>query len=217
MVECSLLADGPAHKVKKWFLTIARTLLCQEWQLSSEHYCGWWKLVSSLWSRNETTEHGIASQNHPWKSQKQFPVPVEPWELSGCKGAHIGWVLPWRETINAACNLQVLQKLCCALCYKCPGKRKIILLHKNTCLHTAVCGADSEELLGCSPHPPYSLDQGPSNYHLFRFVKDKMWDQYCGTSEAVQEAICCCLWIPKTEFYYKEIFQIFRTVAKMHW
>lgn len=134
-------------------------------------------------------------------------MPVGPWELTGCKGAHIGWVLPRRETINAASNLQVLRKLCCARCYKCPGNRKIILLHNNTCSLTAVCGVGSEELLGPSPHPPYNLYQGPTNYHLFCLVKDQMWDQYYGTNEAVQEVICCFLWIAKTEFYYKEIFK----------
>jgi len=30
---------------------------------------------------------------------------------------------------------------------------------------------DSEEWLGTSPHSPYSVGIGPSDYHLFRFVK----------------------------------------------
>jgi Transposase. len=92
------------------------------------------------------------------------------------KGCILVEFLPWRETINAACSFRVLQKLCCAPCDKCPGKRKIILLHNNTCSHTAVCGVDSEELLGTSPHSLYSRDQAHSDCHLFRFIKDQMWD-----------------------------------------
>jgi len=35
----------------------------------------------------------------------------------------------------------------------------------------SVFGEDSEEWLGTSPHTLYSVCIGPSDYHLFRFVK----------------------------------------------
>ena len=36
------------------------------------------------------------------------------------------------------------------------------------------------------PHPPYSPDLAPSDYHLFGFVKNHMRDQHYETNEALQ-------------------------------
>jgi len=54
-----------------------------------------------------------------------------------------------------------------------PGKKKescSVAPHGPTLL-ICVFGEDSEEWLGTSPHSPYSVGIGPSDYHLFRFVK----------------------------------------------
>jgi hypothetical protein len=51
-----------------------------------------------------------------------------------------------------------------------PGKKKIILQHGNTLL-ICVFGEDSEEWLGTSLNSLYVVCIGPSDYHLFRFVK----------------------------------------------
>jgi len=54
-----------------------------------------------------------------------------------------------------------------------PGKKKescSVGPHGPTLL-ICVFGEDSEEWLGTSPHSQYSVGIGPSDYHLFRFVK----------------------------------------------
>jgi len=56
------------------------------------------------------------------------------------------------------------------------------------------------------PHPPYSPDMAPSDYHLFGFVKNQMQGQHYETNEALQTAVCQCLWVAGTEFYRNGIF-----------
>lgn len=53
---------------------------------------------------------------------------------------------------------------------------------------------DSEEWLGCSPHPPYSLDLAPLDYHLFKIVKYRMCNQWHSLgSHLLSFANCCYL------------------------
>jgi histone-lysine N-methyltransferase SETMAR len=56
------------------------------------------------------------------------------------------------------------------------------------------------------PHPSYSPDLAPSDYHLFGFVKH----QLCGrfeTREPIQKAVCQCLRMAGMEFYRRGIFK----------
>jgi len=58
------------------------------------------------------------------------------------------------------------------------------------------------------PHPPYSTDLEPSNYHLFGFAKNEMRGQHNEKNEALQTAVCQCLQAARTEFYHKGIFKL---------
>ena len=51
------------------------------------------------------------------------------------------------------------------------------------------------------PHPSYSTDLAPSDYHLFGFVKDQLRGQRYETTEAIQKAVRQCLRMAGTEFY----------------
>ena len=77
------------------------------------------------------------------------------------------------KTINAAHYVQTLLKLRRALHDKRPG-RKVILQHNNTRSHTAHLTLEKIENMAWEvlPHPPYSPDLAPSDYHLFGFVKN---------------------------------------------
>jgi hypothetical protein len=57
------------------------------------------------------------------------------------------------------------------------------------------------------PHPSYSPDLAPYNYHLFRFVKNQLRGHY-ETTEAIQKAVCQCLRMPGTKFYRRGIFKL---------
>jgi hypothetical protein len=58
------------------------------------------------------------------------------------------------------------------------------------------------------PHPPYSPDLAPSNYHLFGFVKNQMQGQCYKTNETHQTAVRQCLRAAGMEFYHKGIFKL---------
>jgi len=58
------------------------------------------------------------------------------------------------------------------------------------------------------PHPSYSPDLAPSDYHLFGFVKDQLLGQGYETMEAIQKAVRQCLRMAGTEFYRRAIFKL---------
>jgi histone-lysine N-methyltransferase SETMAR len=61
-------------------------------------------------------------------------------------------------------------------------------------------------------HPPYSLDLAPSDYHLFRPLKDHLKGHHYETDEAVQDAMQSWLQGAGMDFYHKSIFKIMQ-----HW
>ena len=83
--------------------------------------------------------------------------------------------------------------------------RNIIILHDNARLTSEAMAKMGWEVL---PHPSYSPELAPSNYHLFGFVKDQLRGQRYETTEAIQEAVRQCLWMAGTEFYRRGIFKI---------
>jgi len=73
------------------------------------------------------------------------------------------------QTITAACYVQTLHKLHGALRDKCPG-RNIIILH-DAHPHTTHLTSEAIAKMGWEvlPHPSYSPDLAPYEYHLFGF------------------------------------------------
>ena len=69
-----------------------------------------------------------------------------------------------------------LQNLKVALQANCPERRKVRLLHDNTKPHTSKITRQKLEEFGWEvlPHPPYSPDLAPSDYHLFRSLRNHL-------------------------------------------
>jgi len=113
------------------------------------------------------------------------------------------------QTITAARYVQTLHKLRRALCDKRLG-RNIIILHDNARPHAARLTSEAIAKLGWEvlPHPFYSPDLAPSDYHLFGFVKDQLHGQHYETTEAIQKSVCQCLRMAGTEFYRRGIFKL---------
>jgi [histone H3]-lysine36 N-dimethyltransferase SETMAR len=67
--------------------------------------------------------------------------------------------------------------------FSCNGKQKVILLHDKTRPHVAKKVRERIENLGREvlPHPAYSPDLAPSDYHLFRsmqhFFQEKIYTE----------------------------------------
>jgi len=112
------------------------------------------------------------------------------------------------QTITAACYVQTLHNLLRALHDKRPGQN-IIILHDKTCPHAAHLTSEAVAKMEWEvfPHPSYSPDLAPSNYHLFGFVKDQLRGQHYETTEAIQKAVRQCLQMAGTEFYRQGIFK----------
>ena len=96
------------------------------------------------------------------------------WDI---KGVVYYEVLKPKETINADLYSKQLASLSVALeskrSYTGKGRRKVILLHDNARPHVAKTTQTTIERLGWEvlPHPAYSPDLAPSDYHLFRSIE----------------------------------------------
>ena len=85
-------------------------------------------------------------------------------------------LLPRNQTITAEVYCQQLQGLKNAIQEKRTGMRHVILLHDNARPHVARATKRVIEELGWQvlPHPPYSPDLAPSDFHLFRSLSNNL-------------------------------------------
>lgn len=83
-------------------------------------------------------------------------------------------LLPRNSTINAEVYGEILERLRLAITEKRPEKEKVVLLHDNARPHVARTVKEKLENFGWDimPHPPYSPDLAPSDYHLFRSLQN---------------------------------------------
>uniref|UniRef100_A0A8R1HSS5 Transposase n=2 Tax=Caenorhabditis japonica TaxID=281687 RepID=A0A8R1HSS5_CAEJA len=100
-------------------------------------------------------------------------------------------LLPQGRTVNATTYSNQLASLALALREKRPRRSAVHLLHDNARPHVAkATQAKLQELnWDTVPHPPYSPDIAPPDYHLFRplklFLKEKRFAKYKDLKMAV--------------------------------
>jgi len=82
--------------------------------------------------------------------------------------------LPMGETINSTGYQETLKKLAVAIRRNRPTLQNVILHHDNARPHTAQATTAAIAAKGWTvlPHPPYSPDLAPSDFHLFGPLKD---------------------------------------------
>uniref|UniRef100_A0A8R1I163 Histone-lysine N-methyltransferase SETMAR n=1 Tax=Caenorhabditis japonica TaxID=281687 RepID=A0A8R1I163_CAEJA len=82
-------------------------------------------------------------------------------------------LLPQGRTVNATIYSNQLASLALALREKRPRCSAVHLLHDNARPHVAKASQTKLQELNWDtvPHPPYSPDIAPSDYHLFRPIK----------------------------------------------
>ena len=97
------------------------------------------------------------------------------------------------RTVNASSYCSLLERLKTAIRTKRKGllTQGLILLHDNARPHTARLTLETVEQLGLEelPHPPYSLDFAPSDYHLFGPMKKMLGGQKFASDTEVQSVV----------------------------
>ena len=88
--------------------------------------------------------------------------------------------LPRGETINSEAYIQTLTRLRARIRRVRPNLPidKVLLLHDNARPHTSIRTRETITLYGWTtlPHPPYSPDLAPSDYHLFGPPWKRVWE-----------------------------------------
>lgn len=117
------------------------------------------------------------------------------------------------QTINAAYYSSLLtEKVKPA--YKSKRRTKSIrgirLLHDNARPHTAILTRNTLEKLHWDvlPHPPYSPDLSPCDFHVFGPLKEALGGQRFRTNDEVQQFVQSWLRTQPEEFYYKGIMKL---------
>jgi len=119
--------------------------------------------------------------------------------------------LPHDATINSEYYCHVLSDVHKRLWKKRPGliTKGILFLQNNAQAHAAHRTTCTLEQLGWEvlPHPPYSLDLAPSDFHLFRPLKEFLGGQHFSTDDEVKQAVLG--WFSRTDkSFYAEAVQV---------
>ena len=121
-------------------------------------------------------------------------------------------ILPNGQTINADRYISTLKKLKHALRRKRPALSddQVLLLHDNARPHTAHRTQAAIQKLGWTvlPHPPYSPDLAPSDFHLFGKLKESLRGNHYASIDDVRNAVNA--WIKQTpkDFFEAGIFKL---------
>lgn len=157
---------------------------------------------------NKTTEQGMASHDTapppPKKKPKTRPsvhktmrtVFLGWWKHTGqvfaTLGNHQCWLLPSDTSEASSCIVWQTSR----------EEKDHPATQKHMAPHCLSLHAEATEK-GLWTSLPSTQQSRPnrSNYHGFRFTKDKMQGQHCVTNEAVHKAIHHCLWTAETVFH----------------
>lgn len=110
------------------------------------------------------------------------------WDIHG----PLHWeLLPRNMTINSEVYCSQLERLADAIRTKRPQLKKVRFLHDNARPHVAKLTRQKLLDLGWEilPHPPYSPDIAPSDYHLFRSMQNFFAGKQFADDAAVKTAL----------------------------
>lgn len=120
--------------------------------------------------------------------------------------------------VNATYYAALLERLRSAIGEKRRGKLAggVLLLHDNAPVHTAAVAKAAAIKCGFEelPHPPYSPDMAPSDYHLFRDLKKELRGQKFSNEEEIKEAVWAFFDNKTSEYYYKGIKALYSRCEK---
>ena len=114
-----------------------------------------------------------------------------------CFGTEKAFCL-WNSCLKAhnqrRCLLQHTSKLHCTIQNKQRGmlSRGVVMIHDNTCLHTAIQNLIMTFGWEQFDHPPYSPDLAPSDFHLFLHLKSFLAGWRLHEDSEVKDAFTAC-------------------------
>ena len=105
--------------------------------------------------------------------------------------------LPRGATVNSEAYIQTLKKLKARIRRVRPNldMDRVLFQHDNARPHTSARTREIIDSFGWStlPHPSYSPDLAPSDFHLFGPLKQAMRGQHFGSDDEVKTAVKCWL------------------------
>lgn len=118
--------------------------------------------------------------------------------------------LPHGFTINSEYYCCVLRDVHKSLRKKCPGliTKGVLFLQDNAWPHTAQCTFQTIQELGWEilPHPSYSPDLAPSDFHLFGSLKEFLGGTHFNTDDEMKNDVL--QWFRRNnKSFYAEAFQ----------
>lgn len=163
--------------------------------------------MSKLVTGDETWLHyhepETKAQSMQWKHQgSPTPKKFRTQPSVGKRMATVFWdkdgiiLIDWLEpgtTINSESYVTTLRSLRRAIQRKRPGKwaKGVLLQHDNARPHTSRATTTAINELGFQvlPHPPYSPDLAPSDYHLFGALKKPLRGHHFADFQELQDAV----------------------------
>lgn len=126
-----------------------------------------WVLYTNVIRRRSWVDKGEPAEKQPKAGLHPKKIMLCIWW--DCKGIIHFELLPPNETITAAVYCDQLERLSRAIKETRPNHRTVRFLHDNARPHTARVTRQKLVDLGWEvlPHPPYSPDLAPTDYHLF--------------------------------------------------
>ena len=130
------------------------------------------------------------TRKRQWVNREDLPDPEPKTDLHPKKVMLSVWwdfqgiiyfeLLPPNTTVDSELYCNQLQNLKVALQAKRPERHKVRLLHDNAKPHISKVTRQKLEELGWQvlPHPPYSPDLAPSDYHLFRSLRNHLSEKH---------------------------------------
>lgn len=163
------------------------------------------------------------ARGRTWSKQGTVPATAVKQRLTPLKVMLCVWwdwkgivfyeLLPKNETIDSAKYCQQLDRLKEAVAQKRPElarRRGVVFHHDNARPHTslATCKHLHEFSWDILPHPPYSPDIAPSDYHLFRALQHSLTGQRFNNEDEVKRHLDAFFASKSAEFWKNGIFSL---------
>jgi len=164
-----------------------------------------WTFYANIRRKRQWVDAGTSAEREP--RQELHPKKIMLSVFWDSKGIIMFDLLPQNTTITAAYYCQQLDRLQQKLAETRPERQRTILLHDNARPHTA--RQTHLKLLDLCwevlPHPPYSPDLAPSDYHLFVALDRHMGGKQYANQDDLKTDLANFFVAQPPEFYWNGI------------